>query len=344
MERWRYQSLPIGEAMWTGPPRGDESTDFVVAGAGAGFSIAPMSASLHGMRNRIGLTVARARRAGMLLRVTLGSLLAVVVLVGVAVPSAVAAQGRDDDNGRGRPESDDRGPGNGNGNGNGGPGNGNGPGRAPDPPPTAPPPVSVAPRPVPAPTPPPVTPAPPVVPAAPVAPPRPERSRGHPGADGGTAGHARCGPGGSQRQLGHAEAPAAGASPTTGVTSSGGPQQAPEPRPAMPRRSAPAATETAEPAPSTPANVSNSAASTAGVSNDPLIAPIVPAAAGLPFEPFPLGSSSPTNGPSPFVPVFLAVGSVALILFLFGPRGRGFVGYWASEARLAFLARRRSGD
>ena len=140
---------------------------------GVGFSIAPMSATLHAMRVRTGWEL-HARRVRMLLRVTLGSLLAVVVLVGVAAPDASAAQGRDDDNGRGRQESDNRGRGNDDRGPSSGPGNGDDRGRAPAPPPTAPPPVSVAPRPapVPVPPPPPVTPAPPpVVPAAPVAPP-----------------------------------------------------------------------------------------------------------------------------------------------------------------------------
>ena len=152
------------------------------------------------------------------------------------------------------------------------------------------------------------------------------------------------GTGGPERQLGHAEHARGGREPDgrrhrLGRGCRDRRNDAPQRRVAACARG----DETVEPAPSTPANVSNDATSTADASDGPLVAPIVPAAAGLPFEPFPLGSSSPANGPSPFGLVFLGVGAVALILFFFGPRGRGLVGYWASEARLALFARRRSG-
>jgi hypothetical protein len=262
----------------------------------------------------------------MVLRVALGSLLAAAVLLGASVHDASAAPGRDDDHGHGRPEFDDRGRGNDNRGPSSGPGNSDDRGPAPAPAPTAPPPVSVAPRPVPLPASPPVGPVvPPVTAAAPVAPPvtaaAPQPSA-VPSASSVTP-----------------SAPAPVASPTAGpAVTPATPANAATP----PRNDPAAAGRNVEPVASPPAHVSSDAASSGSSSDGRLVSPRVPAEAGLPFE-FPLASGSTANGPSPLGLVLLGGAAVALIILLFGPRGRGLVGYWTSEARLALLSRRRSG-
>jgi hypothetical protein len=88
----------------------------------------------------------------------------------------------------------------------------------------------------------------------------------------------------------------------------------------------------AAPALSGPASA---AASTPVVSDTVPLAPV----AAVPFEPSPLAASSPSNGPSPFVLLLLAVAAVSVGIFL-GPRLRRVTGYWLAEARLALFSRK----